>query len=251
MHIPSTLTECATQEEIPCITWQHGFMFVLCVCGQTTKLHPVTPTHPDPENRYSELPLADDYISFPSKHISYAAAHGLVRDDDVIRYQPAPCGARQEYSRSLPFLMFPIIQFDTLLLLKLGASLETFGGDPANTYDDLTVGLLSKHEDTNTYLKNGHHCVQYYDCNKQPVVDAVDFLFVSRCMLMEGHELFLKLPVDDLSEMLQQMHSAPDNEHLKNRRFGLDSDDMMDMHTHIVIKCFYTLCPDKHTTTLQ
>jgi len=251
MHIPSTLTECATQEEIPCLTWQHGFMFVLCVCGQTTKLHPVTPTHPDTHDRYSELPLADDYISFPTKHISYVAAHGLVRDDDVIRYQPAPCGARQEYTRSLPFLMFPIIQFDTLLLLKLGASLETFGGDPANTYDDLTVGLLSKHQDTNTYLKNGHHCVQYYDCNKQPVVDAVDFLFVSRCMLMEGHELFLKLPVDDLPEMLQQMHNAPDNEHLKNRRFGLDSDDMMDMHTHIVIKCFYTLCPDKHTTTLQ
>jgi hypothetical protein len=91
--------------------------------------------------------------------------------------------------------------------------------------------------------------VQYYDTNRQPAVDSVDFLFVSRCMLMEGHELFLTLPLDDLPEMLQNMHSS--NEHIGNRKFGLDADDMMDEHTHIVIKCFYTLCPDKHTTSLQ
>jgi hypothetical protein len=154
-------------------------MFVLCVCGRTTKLHPVTPTHPDPEARYSELPLSEDYIDFPTKHLSYAMAHGLIRDDDAIRYQPAPCGAKQEYVPSLPFLMVPIIQFDTLLLLKLGASLETFGGDPKNTYDDLTVGLLSKHEDTSTYLKDGHHCVQYYDADGKAQADRVDFLSAS------------------------------------------------------------------------
>jgi hypothetical protein len=251
MHIPSTLTECAEMEEIPCLTWKHGFMFVLCVCGKTTKLHPVTPTHPDPQARYSELPLSEDYIDFPTKHLSYAMAHGLIQDDDGIRYQPAPCGGRQEYVPSLPFLMFPIIQFDTLLMLKLGTSLETFGKDPANTYEDLTIGLLCKHQDTNTYLHHGHHCVQYYDANGQAAVDAVDFLFVSRCMLMEGHELFLKLPLDDLPDMLQQMHNSQENEHLKNRKFGLDSDDMMDAHTHVIIKCFFSLCPDKHTTTLQ
>jgi hypothetical protein len=33
LHIPSTLTECAEKEEIPCLTWQHEFMFVLRVCG--------------------------------------------------------------------------------------------------------------------------------------------------------------------------------------------------------------------------
>jgi hypothetical protein len=93
--------------------------------------------------------------------------------------------------------------------------------------------------------------VQYYDTNKEAQVENVDFLFVSRCMLMEGHQLFLKLPLDDLPEMLQQMHDAPENEHLKNRKFGLDSDDMMDSHTHIIIKCFYSLCPDKHSTKLQ
>ena len=251
MHLPSTLTECAEKEEIPCLTWQHGFMFVLRVCGKTTKLHPVTPTHPDAEDRYSELPLSEDYTDFPTKHLSYAMAHGLVRDDDAVRFQPAPCGAKQEYTPSLPFLMFPIIQFDTLLMLKLGTSLETFGKDPANTYEDLTVGLLCKHHDTNTYLHHGHHCVQYYDADRQPVVDSVDFLFVSRCMLMEGHQLFLKLPLDDLPEMLQQIHGSTQNEHLKNRKFGLDADDMMDAHTHIIIKCFYSLCPDKHTTTLQ
>jgi hypothetical protein len=70
-------------------------------------------------------------------------------------------------------------------------------------------------------------------------------------MLMEGHELFLKLPLDDLPDMLQQMHDSSENEHLKNRKFGLDSDDMMDAHTHVIIKCFFSLCPDKHTTTLQ
>jgi hypothetical protein len=251
MHMPSTLTQCAAQEEIPCLTWQHGFMFVLCVRGKTTSLHPVTPTHPDADDRYGQLPLSEDYISFPTKHLSYAIAHGLVLEDEAVRFQPAPCGAKQEYTPSLPFLMFPIIQFDTLLLLKLGMSLETFGKDPANTYEDLTIGLLCKHQDTNTYLQHGHHCVQYYDTNREPVVDTVDFLFVSRCMLMEGHELFLKLPLEDLPEMLQQMHDSSENDHLKNRKFGLDSDDMMDMHTHIIIKCFYTLCPDKHTSTLQ
>ena len=249
MHIPSTLTDCAALEEIPCLTWKHGFMFVLRVCGKNTKLYPVAPTHPDPESRYSELPLSEDYIDFPTNQLSYATAHGLVLDDTAVHYQPAPCGAAHACRPSLPFLMFPIVQFDTLLLLKLGASLETFGNDPANTYEDLTLGLLCKHHDTNTYLKNGHHCVQYYDANKQPVVDSVDFLFVSRCMLMEGHELFLTLSLDDLPEMLQNMHSS--NEHIGNRKFGLDADDMMDEHTHIVIKCFYTLCPDKHTTSLQ
>ncbi len=251
MHIPSTLTEYAEKDEIPCITWQHGFMFVLRVCGKTTKLIPVTPTHPDAEDRFSELPLAEDYTDFPTKHLSYAMAHGLVRDDGVIRYQPAPCGKKQDYVPSLPFLMLPIVQFDTLLLLKLGTALETFGKDPTNTYEDLTIGLLCKHQDTNTYLNNGHHCVHYYDANRQPTIDAVDFLFVSRCMLMEGHQLFLKLPLDDLPEMLQQIQSSPENEHLKNRKFGLDAEDMMDTHTHIVIKCFYTLCPDKHSTTPQ
>jgi hypothetical protein len=251
MHIPSTLTECAAAEEIPCLTWQHGFMFVLCVTGKTTRLHPVTPTHPDDGDRYGQLPLAEDYVSFPTKHLSYAMTHGLALDDGAVRFQPAPCGARQECIPSLPFLMFPIIQFDTLLLLKVGSSLETFGKDPANTYDDLSIGLLCKHQDTNTYLHHGHHCVQYCDANRQPAVDTVDFLFVSRCMLMEGHQLFLKLPLDDLPEMLQHMHTASGNEHLKNRKFGLDADDMMDMHTHIIIKCFYTLCPDKHATTLQ
>ena len=251
MHIPSTLTECATREEIPCLTWKHGFMFTLRVCGKTTQLHPVTPTHPDEDNRYGELPLLEDYITFPTKQLSYAMAHGLVLQDESVRYQPAPCGAKQEYTPSLPFLMFPIIQFDTLLLLKLGTSLETFGKDPANTYEDLTIGLLCKHQETNTYLQNGHHCVQYYDVNAQPVTENVDFLFVSRCMLMEGQQLFLKLPVDDLPDMLQHMHDSPENEHLKNRKFGLDADDMMDSHTHVIIKCFYSLCPDKHTTTLQ
>jgi hypothetical protein len=253
MHIPSTLTDCAAREEIPCITWQHGFMFVLCVCGKNTKLYPVTPTQPDAENRFDELPLADgvQYIDFPTNQLSYAMAHGLVLDDGAVRFQPAPCGAKQVCIPSLPFLMFPIIQFDTLLLLKLGTSLETFGSDPDNTYEDLTVGLLCKHQESNAYLTHGHHCVHYYDTNKQATIDSVDFLFVSRCMLMEGHQLFLKLPLDDLPQMLKHMHDSPDNEHIGNRTFGLEADDMMDMHTHVVIKCFYTLSPDKHTTTLQ
>ena len=258
MHIPSTLTDSAEQEEIPCLTWQHGLMFVLRVCGKTTTLHPVAPTHPDDsrygddDSRYGELPLTggETYIGFPTNHLSYAMAHGLARDDGAIRYQPAPCGAKQAYTPSMPFFMFPIVQFDTLLLLKRGAPLETFGRDPANTYDDLTVGLLCKHQDTNTYLHRGHHCVQYYDADAQLVVDAVDFLFVSRCMLMEGHELFLKLPLEHLPEMLRQMHDAPANEHIRNRTFGLEADDMID-DTHVILKCFYTLYPDKHITTLQ
>jgi hypothetical protein len=136
----------------------------------------------------------------------------------------------------MPFLMFPILQFDTLLMLKLGTSLETFGKDPANTYEDLTIGLLCKHQDTNTYLYHGHHCVQYYDANRQAAVDTVYFLYVSRCMLMKGHELFFKLPVEDLPDMLQHMHDSSENENLKNRKFGLDSDHMMDKHTHVIIK---------------
>jgi hypothetical protein len=113
--------------------------------GKTTTLHPVTPTHPDEDRRYGELPLPDGVtsIDFPTNHMSYAMAHGLVADDGVVRYQPAPCGAKQAYAPSMPFLMFPIVQFDTLLLLKRGAALQTFGSDPANTYDDLTVGLLA------------------------------------------------------------------------------------------------------------
>ena len=51
--------------------------------------------------------------------------------------------------------------------------------------------------------------MQYYN-DAQLVIDNVDFLFVSRCMLMEGHELFLKLRLQDLADMLQQMHDAPE-----------------------------------------
>jgi hypothetical protein len=259
MHIPSTLTDCAEQEEIPCLTWRHGFMFVLRVAGKTASLHPVAPTHPDEEQRYAELPLADGErcIEFPTNELSYAMAHGLVCTDgdaDVrhsVRLQPPPCGAKQELLPSLPFLMFPIVQFDTLLLLKRGAPLETFGRDPANTYRDLSIGLLCKHEHTNTYLHNGRHCVQYYDTDGRAAVDSVDFLFVSRCMLMEGHQLFLKLPLDQLQETLRHMHASSDNEHIGSRTFGLDADGMADAHTHATIKCFYTLCPDKHAATLQ
>jgi hypothetical protein len=253
MHIPSTLTDCAAQEEIPCITWQHGFMFVLRVHGKTTTLHAVAPTHPDAHDRYSQLPLrADlDCIEFPSTHLSYAMAHGLVLHDGEVAYQPAPCGAKQDYTPSLPFLMFPIVQFDTLLLLKIDTTLHSFGMDPDNTYDDLTIGLLCKHEGSNTYLKHGHHAVKYYDSNHETVVQNVDFLFVSQCMLMEGSELYVRLPVDDMQPMLHHMHNAPQNDHIGNRRFGLDADDMLDGQTHVFIKCFYTLYPDKHTNTLQ
>ena len=253
MHIPSTLTDCAAQEEIPCITWQHGFMFVLRVHGKTTTLHAVAPTHPDAHDRYSQLPLrADlDCIEFPTTHLSYAMAHGLVLQDGEVAYQPAPCGAKQDYIPSLPFLMFPIVQFDTLLLLKIDTTLQSFGMDPDNTYDDLTIGLLCKHEDSNTYLKHGHHAVKYYDSNHETVVQNVDFLFVSQCMLMEGSELYVRLPVEDMQPMLQHMHNAPQNDHIGNRRFGLDADDMLDGQTHVFIKCFYTLYPDKHTNTLQ
>jgi hypothetical protein len=254
MHMPSTLTDSAEQEEIPCLTWQHGLMFVLRVRGKTTTLHPVTPTHPDEDGRYGELPLSEGApdIDFPTNQLSYAMAHGLVRTDDAaVRFQPAPCGVKQTHLPSLPFLMLPIIQFDTLLLLKTGAELESFGRDPANTYGDLTIGLLCKHEHSSTYLNDGHHCVQYYDADGKAQADRVDFLFVSRCMLMEGHQLFLKLPLDELPEMLQHMHDSPRNDHIGNRTFGLQAADMFDGHTHIVVKCFYTLCPDKHATTLQ
>ena len=57
-------------------------------------------------------------------------------------------------------------------------------------------------------------------------------------------------PLDDLPAMLQHMHDAPENEHIRNRTFGLEADDMID-DTHIIIKCFYTLYPDRHVTTLQ
>jgi hypothetical protein len=254
MHIPSTLTDCAAQDEIPCLTWQHGFMFVLRVRGKNTTLHPVTPTHDDPQDRYSQLPLHEDLqcIQFPTNHLSYAMAHGLVQDGQAVQYQPAPCGAQQSCTPSIPFFMFPIIQFDTLLLLKVDTSLQTFGTDPANTYDDLTIGLLCKHESSNTYLKHGHHAVKYYDTNQQAVVvQSVDFLFVSRCMLMEGHQLFMQLRVDDLPQVLHDMNNASQNDHIGNRRFGLDTDDMLDGQTHVFIKCFYTLYPDKHTNTLQ
>jgi hypothetical protein len=128
-------------------------MFVLRVCGKTTTLYPVAPTHPDDDQRYGELPLADGatYIDFPTNHLSYVMAYDLVRDDGAIRYQPAPCGAKQACAPSMPFFMFPIVQFDTLLLLKRSAPLQTFGSDPANAYDDLTVGLLCKHEHSNTF----------------------------------------------------------------------------------------------------
>ncbi len=169
-------------------------------------------THPDEHNRYGELPLTDGatYTDLPTNHLSYAMAHGLVQDDGAIRYQPAPCGAKQAYTPSMPFFMFPIVQFDTLLLLKRGAPLETFGSDPA--YDDLTVGLLCKHEHSNTYLHNRHHCVHYYDADAQLVVD-----FVSR-LALHAHGGARALP-----------QAAP----------------------HVIIKCFYSLYPDKPITTLQ
>ena len=58
--------------------------------------------------------------------------------------------------------------------------------------------------------------------------------------IMEGHELFLKLSLDDLREMLQHMEDTSENENIRNRTFDLETDDMID-DTHIVIKCFYTL----------
>jgi hypothetical protein len=70
-------------------------------------------------------------------------------------------------------------------------------------------------------------------------------------MLMEGHELFLRLPLEDLEDTLRHMHAAPDNEHIGSRTFGLDAGRTADTHTHATIKCFYTLCPDRHAATLQ
>jgi len=252
MHLPVFLTQVSVQEEIPCFTYGDGFAFVLLRTDDGFTVHPVHNIAPSPDYyqgiEFKTLPLRTDTLEFPLGSLSFTMRQGLVQGvDGNVYYSPPPMGAAPPVTgedRVLPFAMYPIIRCETVLLIRYTTDmtpdvhLESFGENPSNTREQLSMAVLVKHPDTNTYLKQGHYFVRYFDMSGSVVEQSLDFIFGQRCMLMDGHSIFWNIKSSDYEDMIRDIHGNKKNNHLRGQAFTLDQSSSSDS---LYLQCFYTL----------
>ena len=134
LHIPVALTQQALAEEHPCVTFEHGMCFVLCIRGGMVDVRPValSPRLPqysdDPTllkySTFQALPLSQDQVelSFPAELLSYAMTSGLSLCNGVAKFRPPDVLTESQADiemHPVPFAFMPIIRFQALLLLDL------------------------------------------------------------------------------------------------------------------------------------
>ena len=245
MHLPACLTHVSVQEEIPCFTYSDGFVFVLVLTDECFVVRPVRNIAPSPDYYedigFKTLPLQTSTIEFPRSALSFTMRQGLLQHPDgSVYYSPPPMGCAPAAAghRTLPFVMCPIIRCEALLLIKHDVRLESFGEKTDNTREHLAVAVLGKHPDTNTYMHQGHYFARYFNMNGAVIEQSLDFIFVQRCMLMDGHSVFWAIKSTDYETMLRDIHTTKKNGHLRGQTFALDQSSSSDS---LYLQCFYTL----------
>jgi hypothetical protein len=263
LHIPVALTECAIQEEIPCVTFKDGFCFVLCIQDGMVCVKPVELTQrlsPYNEDQllcdhslFTRLPLAPDQVelSFPAELLSYAMTSGLVLFNGVAKFA-APDLLTQSKSdvkmHPIPFTFMPIIRFQALLLLELLEETEEVKEQYQNckrTYPEdaeskLTFAVLSTHPGTAQFMRNGYYHARYIDAENCVRDEQFDYIFTSQCILVDGRRVFCTFTAEEYTHMLDTISKGHLNEHVKsNCKFALDRS--VPTRGGFVLECFYTL----------
>lgn len=226
-YIPVALTQHALDEEIPCITYKHGFCFVLRIDGPLVHLTPV-PIHATLKPRFDDetllahsafapLPLAPPHtaLSFPADQLSYAMSGGLVLHNGVAGYR-APallCNAEPgPYEAQLAFAFMPIVRFQALIMLELNApdADSTIDMRPYQESQEtrLTVAVLNTHQDSDTYMRDGHYSIRFHDYRYDRISDTtIDYISASQCMLRDGRRVYYTFTKEQFQELVADVGS--------------------------------------------
>ena len=126
-HIQPSLTNCVMQDvrEIPCVTFEHSFLFILTFEKAKLILQPVSPTHA--WNRVQNL-TNDGFHVFqkppmPTKTVLDSCDffklfhHGLKVLDTTENFQVV-VDIQYSQEKRLPFYMFPVVHFPVLVLMQ-------------------------------------------------------------------------------------------------------------------------------------
>ena len=130
-HRVPSLTNCAIvdQRELPCVTFQHGFIFTIVFknghmyirpCSRTQKWNDLLREHETVP--FLPLPLVDDQeigVKLPSSQFRHVFRHGLCLSTSSSNHPIVTVDiAYKQDSKRLPFYMFPVMHFPVLLLLE-------------------------------------------------------------------------------------------------------------------------------------
>lgn len=275
--IPVALTQHALDEEIPCVSYKHGYCFVLKIEGPLARLTPVnidTVFSSGVQNKtvldhstFAPLPLPvdNDDISFPAEALAHAMAGGLVVRNNVAVYRPEAVltteNDDQETSGTpIPFGFMPIVRFQCLLMLELLDDTHPDYSDyeshrrvyPETRAAQLTVAVLNTHPDTDTFLLDGHYHMRYHDRLSVECDTTVHYIFASQCMLRDGRAVFYTFTAAQFQQLLDEVCNADSscpNEHVDtDRRFAPEIDVLSD--EGFALQCHYTISHEPRRATL-
>lgn len=119
-HIPSLLTHCMQQREIPCVTFREGWMFVLKCDEGTVRIVPVADDK-FCNTDFRALPLTDANSTFAAHQLGDVMARGLrsYETDDGLQVE---IRLRSQTPGS-PFYFYPCIMWNHLVVFSPGAHL--------------------------------------------------------------------------------------------------------------------------------
>ena len=274
--LPASLTMHALDEELACVTYKHGFCFVLRVDGTRFCLTPVAVDTMFVQHvvcpkllahsTFAPLPLATGCreLCFPVHDLSHAMAGGLVLHNGLVEYRPPPIfGATVEPSGvPVPFTFMPLLRFQCLLMLELVDETHSHAGDyplgrrpyPETRAAQLTVAVLDTHPETSTFLLNGQYHVRYHDNLGIEGAATVDYIFASQCMLSDGRAVFYTFTAAQFEALLRDVTS--DTRECLNPHVNVDLRFVPDPAAHetyedgFALHCHYTFSHGPQTATL-
>jgi len=244
LAFPVALTQHALDEEIPCVSYRHGFCFVLTLRAGYVHLTPVqvdcTLTHSvadeafQTHNAFKPLPLTGETLRFPAEQLSHAMAGGLVLRPTGAAYEKPGLlrGLVQPDGEAIPFAFLPIVRFQCLLLLQ-----QLDGGWDAYSStrpEPLTIGVLHTHPDTTTFLLHGNYHVRFFDAEEREF--CVNFIFASQCLLRDGLSVFYTFTAVQFEQFVDavcNIDAAAPNRHVDlTRRFRTCEPGAFALHCH-------------------
>jgi len=205
--IPLTLTELVVEQEIPCVTWRGGFMFVMKTdeIGNMT-LFPVHPTHNvwleceysynlfmrqnkiatqqresgepiAPIAMWKALPLLKRKVQFPATiNMQLFTTYGLTQCEEGIRVDLDVDNYERDVEKKIPFTPYPVLFFPALLWLELKH--EIVHGDDNELY-----AVLMRQE----YFEQLQRCNFFRD-----IQFSRNFLLKNKdIVLPRGHDLYI------------------------------------------------------------
>jgi hypothetical protein len=249
MHLPVCLSQHCMQEEIPCFTYHDGFTFVLTFNHGVFNVTPVQVVSNTPgyygDVTFSALPLSTAAAQFAPGALAYTIREGLQMCGNKVFVHAPPDGEAAPLasdSRPLPFVMSPIVRYDALVLLNKkrhsSDAIESFGQHKDNAREQLAIGVVCRHASTDTYLNRGHYCIHSFDADlNRAVHESIDFTFVHRCMLMDGHVVYWAMTQAAYADLIRDIYT-PKNEHIRGRAFTVEHDRSSDC---LYLQCFYAI----------